>query len=195
MGNFYTNYTLRGPSQQAVARALTGRSAIVSTEVNGCVVVFDEVSDGQDQEIIAQLGSTLSSEFDCPVLAVLNHDDDMLWYHLYKGGKLVDEYDSMPDDYDPDTYYDDDETFSPPAGGDAQKLCAAFGSNNVKAVETVLRKSAFDENDGYTFEVERHSELTKLLGIPSFCAGCGYRYIMDGELPHGLTENDLIWVE
>ena len=40
MGSFYTNYTLRGPSQTAVAKALAGSSAMVSPESGGCVVVF-----------------------------------------------------------------------------------------------------------------------------------------------------------
>ena len=77
MGNFYTNNTLRGPSQQAVAAALAGRSAIVTPAQDGCVVVFDEASDEQNQEVITELAARLSREFDCPVLAVLNHDDDI----------------------------------------------------------------------------------------------------------------------
>ena len=72
MGNFYSNYTLRGPSQQAVATALAGRSAIVTPEQEGCVVVFDEESDEQNQEIIVELASRLSGQFRCPLLAVLN---------------------------------------------------------------------------------------------------------------------------
>src|SRR2546423_14770558 len=87
MGNFYTNYTLRGPSQQAVAAALAGRKATVTPLHGGCVVVFDEASDDQDQERIVELAARLSSELRCPVLAVLNHDDDILWYQLYEFGK------------------------------------------------------------------------------------------------------------
>ena len=59
MGNFYTNYTLRGPSQAAVATALAGRFAIVTPAQNGCVVVFDEVSDHQDQKVITKLASVV----------------------------------------------------------------------------------------------------------------------------------------
>ncbi len=51
MGSFYTNYTLRRPSQQAVAAALAGRSAIVTPAEDGCVVVFDEQSDEQDRAV------------------------------------------------------------------------------------------------------------------------------------------------
>ncbi len=39
MGNFYVNYTLRGPSQRAVAAALGGRSAFVTPDPRGAVVV------------------------------------------------------------------------------------------------------------------------------------------------------------
>ena len=187
MGNFYTNYTLRGPDQQAVAAALAGRSALVAPVNNGCVTVFDEQSDEQDQEAIAELASGLSRRFRCPVLAVLNHDDDIFCYQLYLSGELTDEYDSCPD------YFDPDAEPSGPVGGDAEKLCSAFGSNLVAEVEHVLRKSGLDE-DGYTFEVERHEELARLLGLPVFGVGAGYNYVSQGELPDGLDEDDLISV-
>ena len=88
MGNFYTNYTLRGPSQQTVVAALAGRSAIVTPAQDGCVVVFDEESDEQNTEVITGLTSRLSCELRCPVLAVLNHDDDIFWYQLYLSGEF-----------------------------------------------------------------------------------------------------------
>jgi len=91
MGGFYANYTLSGPSQKAVVRALAGRRAIVSPESSGCVVAYDKASDDQDQEMIASLALDLSGNLNCPVLAVLDHDDDILWYQLYEDGKLTDE--------------------------------------------------------------------------------------------------------
>ncbi len=187
MGNFYTNYTLRGPSQQAVAAALAGRSAIVTPAQDGCVVVFDEQSDDQDSAVITELASRLSRELRCPVLAVLNHDDDIFWYQLYLSGELADEYDSSPG------YFDPSAEPSAPAGGDAQKLCSAFGASAVGEVERVLRKSSFDEG-GYTFAVERHTDLARVLGIPAFGVGAGFRYVSDGELPEGLDEDSLLRV-
>lgn len=121
------------------------------------------------------------------MLAVLNHDDDIFWYQLYLSGELADEYDSSP------TYFDPAAGPSAPAGGDAQKLCGAFGTSAVAEVESVLRKSSFDE-DGYTFAVERHADLARALGIPSFGVGAGFGYVSEGELPEGLDENTLIRV-
>ena len=187
MGNFYTNYTLRGPTPQTVAQALAGRSAIVTPSQDGCVVAFDEESDEQDQAVITELAGRLSTECDCPVLAVLNHDDDILWYQLFLNGELADKYDSTPG------YFDSGAEPSAPSGGDAQKLCAAFGSLNVAQVETVLRKSLFDE-EGYAFAFERHADLVRALGISSFGVGMGYGYITRGELPEGLEEEDLLSV-
>jgi hypothetical protein len=187
MGNFYTNYTLRGPSPQAIVAALAGRSAIVTPAQNGCVVVFDEESDEQDTDVITRLASRLSHELRCPVLAVLNHDDDIFWYQLYLSGELADEYDSSPG------YFDPSAEPSAPAGGDAQKLCSAFGASAIAEVERVLRKSSFDQ-DGYTFEIERHEELVRALGIPSFGVGAGFGYVSEGELPEGLDEDTLIRV-
>jgi hypothetical protein len=187
VGNFYANYTLHGPSQQAIAAVLAGRTALVTPAQNGCVVVFDEESEEQNPEVIGDLATRLSRELDCPVLALLNHDDDILWYRLYLSGDLADEYDSSPD------YFDSPAEPSGPAGGDARKLCSAFGANDVAEVERVLRKSSLDE-DGYAFAVERHADLVRALGIPTFGVGTGYHYVTEGELPEGLHEGDLIRV-
>ena len=188
MGNFYTNYTLRGPSQFAVAAALTGRTALVTPAEAGCVVVFDEESEVQDAEGMAELASTLSRRFRCPVLGIANHDDDILYYQLYEAGALEDEYDSCPN------YFDPDAEPLPPAGGDAAKLCAAFAANNVAVIESILRRSGWEE-DGYTFEVERHEDLILALGLPLYGVGAGYLYVSRGELPDGLTADNLMRVQ
>lgn len=187
MGNFYTNYTLRGPGPQTVATVLAGRSAIVTSAHNGCVVVFDEEADEQDTHVISELAGRLSRELSCPVLAVLNHDDDIFWYQLYLNGALTDEYDSSPG------YFDGDAEPSAPVGGDAQKLCSTFGSSAVAETEDILRRSSFDEG-GYTFAVDRHADLARVLGIPSFGVGSGFGYVSEGELPEGLDEDSLLRV-
>ena len=122
MGNFYTNYTFKGASVKDVAAAFEGRKAVITPEVNGYVVAFDEESDSQDMDVINELASKASKELGCPVLAVMNHDDDILWFRVYEGGELRDEYDSTPG------YFDGDELA--PAGGDAEGLCRIFGGTD-----------------------------------------------------------------
>jgi hypothetical protein len=188
MGNFYANYTLRGPSQQVVAEALAGRSAIVTPAQDGCVLVFDEESDDQNGEIIAELAARLSGRFNCPLLAVLNHDDDIFWYGLYLNGELADEYDSKPGYFET---VDEDAAMAGPEGGDAERLCQAFGAKAVAKVRRILRPSSLS-GDGYTFEVERHGDLMAALGLPSFGVGFGFRAISTGELPEEINAGDLV---
>jgi hypothetical protein len=184
MGNFYTNATVRIADQKAVADGLKGRAALVTPARDGCVVVFDEEADEQDLDVLADLGATLSRKFACPVLVVLNHDDDVLWFRLYARGTLIDEYNSAP------ALFDDDAEAAAPAGGNARVLCDAFGSTRYEEVEAVLRKSSGD--DGYVFAVDRHADLVQVLNLPSFAVGCGFKYARDGELPEGLAEDDLL---
>src|SRR5579862_9822091 len=164
MGNFYTNFTLRGVSPQAVAESLKGRKSVVTPLVNQTVVVFDKASDHQDDKIISTLATKLSRILHCPVWAVLNHDDSIFWYQLFSDGKLEDEYDSSPG------YFDSHAMPSAPKGGDARKLCSAFGSPSIAEVERILRKSSFEE-DGYVFAFERHADLVKALSISEFGVG------------------------
>lgn len=190
MGNFYTNYTLKGPSQQAVAFALAGRKAIVTTDYNGCIMIFDEQSDQQDAKIISDLAARLSYQFSCPVLAVLNHDDDILWFQLYENGMMADEYDSAPGYFEAE---DEDAAMAGPRGGDAQRLCAIFGCGEPDVVESILRKSFLDP-DGYAFAFQRHGDLVDALGLPDFGVGNSYQSFEDPcfEFPDALTKKDLL---
>jgi hypothetical protein len=185
MGNFYANYTPRGPSQRDVAKALARRKAVVAPAQKGCVVAFDEQSDEQDQKVIAALASRLSGKLRCPVLAVLNHDDDILWYRLYENGKLTDEYDSSPG------YFDPEAEPSAPAGGDAQRLCAALGVSNAATVESVLRKSSYGE-EGYAFASGRHADLVRALGLPECAVGTAYASFDSDECPEELSPEDVV---
>jgi hypothetical protein len=182
MGNFYTNYALPGVTQSAVVAALAGRRAIVTPSVNKVVVVFDEQSESQDTAVITALAAELSAKCKCPVLAILNHDDDILWYGLFTDSKLSDEYNSCPD------YFETSDESEGPIGGDAAKLAAAFGSVDLEAIENSLRGS----DDDYTFAIERHADLANALGLPECVVGGGYNAIEEGEIPAGLQADSLV---
>jgi hypothetical protein len=213
MGNFYINYTLKGPTQKAVAAALAKRTAIVTPVSKGCVVVYDQQSDEDSGADMDELADDLSSKFDCAVIAVDVHDDDILMYFAYKAGEKIDAYCSHPnyfnsgeDDYG-NAYSDDDEDYSlkdeededsddedsddensdRPAGGDAEALCRAFGSTNVRRVSQILRKR------DYVFATDRHGHLCEALALPTFAVGASYEYITRGDIPDGLSKDDLMY--
>jgi hypothetical protein len=183
MGGFFVNYVVRGPNPSEVARLLAGRRAIVTAERNGCIVVFDKESDEQDNDLIRSVAQRMSADLRCVALATLIHDDDILWYYLYLNGKLADEYDSTPG------YFDPEAEPSPPAGGNAVKLCQLFGASDTATVERILR-----DNDQYAFATDRLVDLVRVLGLPQFVAGNGYGNVAAGELREGLTKADLIEV-
>lgn len=181
MGAFYVNYTVKLADQKSVARALSGRNAFVSPEWNGSTVVFDEQSDNQDQDAIAKLAGQLSARLKSTVLALLNHDSDILWYQLYENGTLSDQYNSAPD------YWSSKSELSPPEGGDAKRLCAVFKCNDIAEVERILRASWEEYRDA----TDRHADLVRVLDLPSFAVGYGFGAIAQGYLPEGLSAENL----
>lgn len=178
MGNFYTNVTLKTSDREAVAAALrrVRRSAMVTPADGGCVVVYDKASDEQDPEVLKAVAAQLADACDCPALAVMNHDDSVLLCTLYERGKLVDEYNSAPGFFDGDAA-------KGPAGGDAKRLCEAFGSTaDAPEVERILRAGP----GKVTFETDRHEALVQALGISRFAVGTGYNGLAHGDFPEGL---------
>ncbi|HEV3009680.1 MAG TPA: hypothetical protein VGX52_11640 [Burkholderiales bacterium] len=181
MGSFYVNYTVRSGDQAAVAKSLKGRKAYVTPAKDGALVVTDEAAESQDIDAVREVGELLSTSMNTQVLAVLNHDDDMLWFGLFDKGRLTDEYNSAP------AYFEGGN--DPPTGGDARKLCAAFGkAGKEKDLDAVLKKT------DYVVAMERHADLVSALGLPDFAVGCGFNYLEEGELPEGLAAGDLVQV-
>jgi hypothetical protein len=185
VGNFYANVTLRTTETGAVAQTLgyLRRRAFVAPPIQNSTVVYDEEAELAGHQELGRLAAELSRRHACAALAVLIADDDVLWYALYRVGRLDHDYDSNPS-------YDSGAPHAPPTGGDARALAAAFGVPDQAAeVERVLRAPTGE--NGFIFEHERHAELVRLLGLPDIAVASGYEYIEDGELPEGLEEEDL----
>jgi len=186
MGGFYVNSTLRGPSQEEVASCLREekRVAYVSPTFKRFTTVFDAECDTQDEKAIADSSTVLSGRFKCPVLSVLNHDDDILMYWLYSDGLLIDRYNSYPG-------YFGGPAGPIPEGGDAAKICKVIGQPEaVERVEQILRTSS--EEDEFCFAVDRHRVLAEALGLPDLSIGFGYRALDcedDEALPQGVERS------
>ena len=149
---------------------------------DGRTVFYDSESDNQDESEINLVGKQVSADTKSTVLAALNHGDDILCYWLFQAGELVDEYNSCPG-----CFSDGDTT---PVGGDAPRLCAAFGVASTAAkVEKVLRDT------DYVFALERHEALCRLLQLPWDYLYLGYQYASEGELPEGVSKHDFIHVD
>jgi hypothetical protein len=169
MGNFYTNVTIIGREARAAADRLRelGRRAIVADAGASCVV-FDSDCENQDTNVLSALAEDLSSSLNATALAVLNHDDDILWLQLYRRGDLVAEYANRGG---PST--------------NVRDLCRTLGRpQRALQVWFTLRRP-------YVFQVSRHSRLVELLDLPSEAVATGFTYLEQGELPPGLSEDRL----
>lgn len=169
MGNFYTNVTVVGRGAAAAAARMRelGRRAVVADAGDSCVV-FDSESERQDTNVLSALAEDLSVSLGAVTLAVLNHDDDLLWFQAYRDGELVAEYANR--------------------GGPVTRvrdLCTALGRpHRALQVWFVLRRP-------FVFQVSRHAHLVRALGLPDAAVGTGFDYIDRGELPAGVSEDRL----
>ena len=178
MGGFYVSYTIQSKDEETLRRTLAGREAAYA-KVGNFILLGDRESDNQDGDVIMKLSEQISRSLNTAVLAVMNHDDDILLYWLYRGGHLLDSYDSAPD------YFKETSEPSNPIGGDSNVLCEVFGSDQIKNVEVVLREK-FDGK--FVFASERHSEIVRLINLPPVSVGFSSG-VLDGYLPDGLEEN------
>lgn len=170
MGNFYCNFTTRGPSTDAIARLLNDnrRTAYVTPTLGDKAVVFDEASDELDLSEIDAVGTLLSRELQCPALAAAVADDDELWLALYEEGERRVEYSSRG------------------ANRGAYAISRAFGRPWVFPLVWMLLQWPY-----LIFESWRHDLLAKALGLPSWCVATGFRYVEKDELPDGLELSHL----
>jgi hypothetical protein len=196
MGNWYTNVAVKGAQQAEVAAALEelGRRAYVTPETSGWIVVYDQQTDDFDLSILESLALTLSTRLSSTALASCNADDDVLWLALYENGTLSTRYASSRKEFeDGDEFPDLQET--------AEVLSRVFEKPEVKnQVFSLLRKAhgilgllSFYRKlrIAYVVEVQRHLDLSDLLGMPRAAVGLGYTYINKGETPEGIDREAL----
>ena len=175
MGNFYTNIVLHGPDLVRVVTAAEALDLPAYLATDGkAVVVYDEKCDEQDAKELESLARKFSRDLGCVALAAGNHDDDVLWYTLVRNGELADKYDSCPGYFGRGS--------RAPQGGDANRLCEAFGASAREAEVAALLRRGRSE---VTFEVDRHRELLELLGVSVELGLVGYGYVSAGELSQG----------
>ncbi len=196
MGLFYTNVILYKVQQKPVADFLSkqGRFAYVSPTLSDFTVVYDKETEDQDTRILKKLCELLTKKFECAALASLVHDSDVYMYWLYHNGKLLDSYNSLPG------YFDSEMDKPLPEGGDAEKLCKTFGKLNAlsevqKIFKLVEQGNLDEEAEEYLQGEDIHSELIKVLEMPSFGAFTGYYTIENSDLPDGLQRDNLIKIE
>lgn len=163
MGNFYTNVTLRTTERQAVIEYMRaqGRPCFVSPIFRGFTTIYDRLCEEQDLHDLETLAADLSSQFHCSALAVLNHDDDVLWIGLARDGEWV-------------TTYKSDQILS----GSAWSLAREFRVLGLLPLVWFLMRLPI-----VLFEIWRHGGLASALGIPTCTVGLGYRYLSRGERP------------
>ncbi len=196
MGNWYTNVSLRGAQQADVVAALEelGHRAYVTPEKAGWIVVYDQQTDEFDLGILESLALTLSTRLSCTTLASCNADDDVLWLALYENGELSTRYASSRKSFEDGNEF-------PELKEAAEVFARVFQKPEAnKQVLKLLRKShgilgllnlILKLHVAYITEIQRHLDLSNLLGMPRAAVGLGYTYVNKGETPEGIEREAL----
>jgi hypothetical protein len=165
MGAFYANVAVRTENTDAIIHVVreTGLAATVAANM-GHVVVADQRLDDQDDAWMNELTVRLSAATGGVAVGVINHDDSVLLICLADEGKTVLHYNSCPD-------YFTGEGSSQPAGGDIESFSSLAPGVDREALDKALNTGLPDEDFddyAYTFETDRHRELTQLLNLPTW---------------------------
>ena len=187
MGNFYANITTKKVSTDKIIEYLKSNEllAYIAKGPNDYCTIYEEICDEQDTQHISSLLEDISKKFECSAIGFINHDDDILAYELWEKGEKVDEYVSCPG------YFEGDESRMTPEGGNAKILTTIMGNgSNVEEIERILGTTGFD-NDDFSFAIDRHRSLAKLVGLPEHSVGYGFRYLSEGEAPENVPLIDI----
>jgi hypothetical protein len=170
MGNFYTNFEIFGGETDDVLRVAKElrRRAFAIVDQYGNQLLFDAACDDQDVEEIERLGSRMAERLQTPILACLNHDDDHLWLWLFRDGR-VDRYQTV--------------LHGPAFAWRLSRIRGGLSAFPLMAA--ILTWPTF------IFQVIRHTLLNKVASLSPLSPGLGYNYLSQGELPPGLTADEI----
>lgn len=170
MGSTYANLLLQAPAQPpaGVLRQM-GRRALVGDVGDQRVLVLDPELEQDSPEPLKTLARELSSTCSCLVLGASVRDDDELRLVLYRDGNQEADYTSKRV---------------------AVKQAAALARAFDKSPQAVPLWFVLNQRP-VVLETNRHSRVLKLLGLPAWLAGSGYRYHLEGEAPSACEDFEL----
>lgn len=158
MGAFFDSIHIRTDDSEAVNSALeqlakdTDYKFWVGPVNQGWICVCPDKIDSQEP-VSAKIAARLPDD----VLHLMVHDDDVFSYYLYRGGKLMDQYNSHPEYFD-ETSQGDREQYR----GRPELLQDLLpDKNSLDKLKKLLAKRRF------TFESERMDGFVKLFDLPN----------------------------
>lgn len=180
MGAFYTTILVRGVSRDSVLLWFQQqqRQGVVLPTRDGVTPVFDKKCQAQETKEITRFSHSISKELECTAWAVMNHDDDLLVYWLYRGGELVDQYNSVsPAVYfgveEPDEFEDETDDAYAPIGGNAGLLCDLMGNGGDSETAASILMDRGPMGGRFNSAGERHQALLEALYINPAVLGTG----------------------
>jgi hypothetical protein len=186
MGLFCVNFHFRTTDDGALTVALNRRGVIryrIVPAKSDWTSLYEEEASEQDDRRILDLARGLSEDLHVPAIAFLVHDSDIACYWLFDDGQLLDEYNSDPGYFDPDT-----DGPPSPSGGRIDVLLRycrpGVQRDELTAIlaEETVRKTTFAE------DVIRR--LAKAVGIDTRMAIADYRDVAGDGGPGGLGGPD-----
>ena len=171
MGNFYTHVLVCGSTQDRCAETMRelGRRSFVLRPYRDIVPVCDLGTESQDIDELDSLAYTLSNMLCVPTIAILNHDDDSLIFRIF-GPEGFRGY-----------------CLSGMLAGGAYGRLKEACSSTCSLLTLWL---AFARP--HIFEVSRHQNLIRILGLPPYTAAVGYEHLSQGDFPDLIPENDRV---
>lgn len=166
MGNFYTQLWVTDTSTESCVTLMKslGRRSVVGPTHRHLTPIFDSASDDQDLREVDSLALTASRETGKWAIGILNHDDDHLLFRIFHNGV---ERGHMAAGF-----------FGCLDTAGSRDLCSAF---NPKAAEVLVTLALIRPR---FFQIGRHARLARILDIPRWSIGVGYRYLKRGDFDH-----------
>jgi hypothetical protein len=172
MGAFYGSVQVRTDDREAVRGILEKLVAkqptrfLVGPALRGWVGVYPE-HHGQDERVAQAVARLFPGE----VLYLMVHDDDLFAYAYYRGGQLLDQYNSCPDYFDDD---EDGEEAPEPFRGRPEVFRSLLP--DVQSLQALTDLLAAEQP---LFASETLQSFAEVLAIPN--ALTSYEYLQHGE--------------
>lgn len=163
MGSFYAATLYPKENTEDVKNILEGKNFYLCAKDDGYRLVTEEKMDEQNPAEIKKFTRELSSKTDKSVISYMIHDSDVLYFIIYKNGKEIFVIDNEEE------YFNDGEFIRK----EKENIPSIFGIDEIRwKTETCMEK--FEE---CTFADDFLLSLLKILKLPDWVCGIGYRYL------------------